>query len=448
MILVGNSRGGSTNLASHLLSPENEHVQVHEVRGFASEDLHEAMKEAYAISRGTKCRKFLFSLSLNPPPEEQVSTETFEDAIERVETKLGLNGQPRAVVFHEKENEQGQPRRHAHAVWSRINTDEMKAVQLSFSQKKLRDISRELYIEQGWKMPRGFLNPEEKNPMNYTHAEWQQAKRVGKNARVIKETFQNAWSISDSKAAFVSALEERGYKVARGDRRGFVAVDVHGEVYSIARMANVKTKQVRERLGDEETLRSVDETKDLIAKAVLPKLQSFESELKDKRRADIEETKARKAELVERQRTERNHLHKHQQTRQLHETKTRQARFRKGLGGLWDRLRGEHKRIATRNEREAQTALTRDKAERDRLIFKQMGQRKAFTTQRLEKRTDYIEKRQSLRSDIKSYEQMRSPPDPTRDAKQAFMDQRRSLREQWSKVQDPPRKTNGPKPGR
>ena len=448
MILVGNSRGGSTNLASHLLSPENEHVQVHEVRGFTSEDLHEAMKEAYAISRGTRCRKFLFSLSLNPPPEEQVSTETFEDAIERIEDKLGLTGQPRAVVFHEKENEQGLPRRHAHAVWSRINTDEMKAVQLSFSQKKLRDISRQIFVEQNWKMPRSFLNPAEKNPMNYTHAEWQQAKRVGKNARVIKETFQNAWSISDSKAAFVSALEERGYKVARGDRRGFVAVDVHGEVYSIARMANVKTKQVRERLGDEETLRSVDETKDLIAKAVLPKLQSFESELKDKRAADVEEVKARKAQLVEQQCAERLKLQQQQQTRQLHEAQIRQARFRKGLGGLWDRMCGEHKRIAARNKQDAQKALTRDKAERDRLIFKQMDQRKAFTTQRLEKRTDYIEKRQSLRSDIKSYEQMRSPPDPTRDAKQAFMDQRRSLREQWSKVQDPPRKTNGPKPGR
>ena len=448
MILVGNSRGGGTNLASHLLSRENEHVQVHEVRGFASEDLHEAMKEAYAISRGTRCRKFLFSLSLNPPPDERVSTETFEDAIERIEDKLGLTGQPRAVVFHEKENEQGLPRRHAHAVWSRINTDEMKAVQLSFSQKKLRDVSRELYIEQGWKMPRGFVNPAEKNPMNYTHAEWQQAKRAGKNARVIKETFQDAWSISDSKAAFVSALDERGYKVARGDRRGFVAVDVHGEVYSIPRMANVKTKQVRERLGDEETLHSVDETKDLIAKAVLPKLKGFESDIQDKRRADIEEANARKAELVEQQRTERKHLHKQQRARQLHEAQTRQARFRKGLGGLWDRMFGEHKRIAARNAQDAQTALARDKSERDQMIFKQMDQRKAFTAQRLEKRADYIEKRQSLRSDIKSYEQMRAPPGPTRDAKQTFMDQRRSLREQWSKVQDPPRRTNGPKPGR
>ncbi|MDG1286343.1 MAG: 5-histidylcysteine sulfoxide synthase [Rickettsiales bacterium] len=37
---------------------------------------------------------------------------------------------------------------------------------------------------------------------NYTLAEWQQAKRVGKEARDVKADLQDAWAISDSKAAF------------------------------------------------------------------------------------------------------------------------------------------------------------------------------------------------------------------------------------------------------
>ena len=82
-----------------------------------------ALNEAYAISRATRCKQFLFSLSFNPPKHENVSTETFERAIERAEDTLGLNGQPRAIVFHEKNG-----RRHCHAVWSRIKLDEMKAV--------------------------------------------------------------------------------------------------------------------------------------------------------------------------------------------------------------------------------------------------------------------------------------------------------------------------------
>jgi hypothetical protein len=112
MILVGNQRGGAKDLALHLLKQENEHVEVHEVRGFASHNLTAALNEAYAISRAIRCKQFLYSLSLNPPKSENVSTETFKQAIEQAEEKLGLTDQPRAIVFHEKNG-----RRHCHAVW-------------------------------------------------------------------------------------------------------------------------------------------------------------------------------------------------------------------------------------------------------------------------------------------------------------------------------------------
>lgn len=47
--------------------------------------------------------------------------------------------------------------------------------------------------------------------------------------RLIKASFRDAWAIADSRGAFVNALEERGYKASRGDRRGFVALNRHGE---------------------------------------------------------------------------------------------------------------------------------------------------------------------------------------------------------------------------
>ncbi len=78
MILHGNQRGGAKDLAMHLLKDENEHVEVHELRGFVSDDLVSALNESYAISKGTQARQFLFSLSLNPPLKENVSTEDFE----------------------------------------------------------------------------------------------------------------------------------------------------------------------------------------------------------------------------------------------------------------------------------------------------------------------------------------------------------------------------------
>ena len=76
MILKGSQRGGGKQLAVHLLNEgDNEHVRVHEMRGFVAEDLPDAFHEAYAVSRGTKAKQFLFSLSRNTPSQEKVGVE-------------------------------------------------------------------------------------------------------------------------------------------------------------------------------------------------------------------------------------------------------------------------------------------------------------------------------------------------------------------------------------
>lgn len=78
MILKAKERGGGKQLGQYLLKEDtNEHVEVHELRGFMSEDLPSALGEIDAISRGTRAKKPLFSLSLNPPPNEEVSTQLF-----------------------------------------------------------------------------------------------------------------------------------------------------------------------------------------------------------------------------------------------------------------------------------------------------------------------------------------------------------------------------------
>ena len=60
MILIGNQRSGARDLARHLLKDENERVTVHDMRGFASDDLLSAFQESNAISRGTKCKQHLY----------------------------------------------------------------------------------------------------------------------------------------------------------------------------------------------------------------------------------------------------------------------------------------------------------------------------------------------------------------------------------------------------
>jgi len=427
MILVGNARGGARDLARHLMKHENERVEVTELRGFVARDLDGAFQESYAISRGTKCTQFLFSLSLNPPKGAKVSTDQFMSAIDHAEHRLGLTGQPRAVVFHEKRGDDGEVRRHAHAVWSRIDVQEMKAIPLPHSKRKMQEVSRELYLEHGWTMPRGLAVSGERDPRNFTLAEWQQARRIKEDPREIKAAFQDAWAISDSKTAFSHALQERGYWLARGDQRGYVAVDRHGEVHNIAKRVGIRTKDVRERIGDIEALSSVADTKIEIARAMQAKMEAFQREIAEKEDRERREAEARREAIKARQKTQRDALQEATRLRQQSEDLERRNRLRGGLLGLWDRLTGERKRTLERNTQEAETAQKRGKVERDMLTAAQLAQRREVVQERTQQREENKEIARSLTEDAKVFQRMEADADAERAARrEAFKERRRT----------------------
>ncbi len=378
MIIKASQRAGGKALAVHLMrDDENDYVHVHEVRGFVGEDVESAFREAYAISKATKCRQFLFSCSFNPPEGETATVADFERAIGATEERLGLNGQPRVIVFHEKNG-----RRHAHCVWSRIKADEMRAVNMPHFKMKLRDLTRELFIEHSWQMPRGLVNSEERNPLNFSREEWQQAKRINRDPRTIKTIFQDCWAISDSAKAFVQAMEARGYYVARGDRRAFTAIDHTGEVYAIARWADVKTKEVNARLGDPASYPTIEEVKERLAREVSVKLKRFAAEVKgefNEARLGLQEQKRK---LVAWQRHERKIQMELQTARQMQEARIRYERFSTGfLRGIWDRITGRHAEIRRQNEAELLVARERDRAEQQALIERQLQDRRLLHRQ-------------------------------------------------------------------
>jgi len=363
--LTGSQRGGARQLAAHLLSHDNDHVTVHEVKGFATSDLTGAFVESHAISKATKCRQFLFSLSLSPPPEETVTTETFENAIQDIEEKLDLTGQPRAIVFHEKNG-----RRHAHVVWSRIDADTMKAKQMSFYKMKLRDVSKDLFLEHGWKMPEGLADSQNRDPRNFTLQDWIHAKRGEQDPRDIKEALQDAWRVSDNLPAYQNALAERGYKLARGDRRGYVAVDYDGNVYAVARWTGLKTKDIKGRLGSPKDLPSIEDQKEAFETEIAPQIDAHLNEAKEIRDTDLVEITAKQDTLVTAQKEERATLKERQNKRAQSEQAERQALYRKGIKGLIDRFTGRHARLKAINEQSLFLSLKRDQNERDELIFK------------------------------------------------------------------------------
>src|SRR5262249_9806114 len=147
----GNQRGGGQQLAAHLMNSfDNERVEVLDVRGAVAQDLSGAFAEWRAQARGTNCDKYLYSLSLNPDQSQgHLTREQYIDLLERTERSLRLVGQPRAVVFHEKADKDGIPREHCHVVWSRIDTEKMRAVPISHDRLKLRTVAREFARDHG-----------------------------------------------------------------------------------------------------------------------------------------------------------------------------------------------------------------------------------------------------------------------------------------------------------
>lgn len=409
MILKGSQRGGAGNLAAHLLRlDENDHVEVHELRGVSSDDLRGALQEIDAVAKGTKCVQFLFSLSLNPPDTERVTVEQFESAIDRAEAALGLGGQARAIVFHEK-----QGRRHAHVVWSRIDIEGMKAINLPFYKMRLRDLSRALYLDHGWRLPDGLRDPAKRNPLNFTIAEWQQAKRAKRDATALKLDLKECWSVSDNRAAFERALGEKGFLLARGDRRGFVALDMFGEVYSLSRWLDQKSKALSDKLGDAASLRDASTAKAEIAGRMGEKVHALICETEAEIEISSGALLAKKTDLRTRQRDARQELRDRQQTRADEAARDRSARFRKGLGGIWDWLSGRTRKLRDQNARAAEQALTRDAHERETLIAGQLSERRLLQRDIRTAKRDADERREELRADLSLYLGMREPPEPS-----------------------------------
>lgn len=251
IIAKASQRANGQELAVHLQNArDNERIEIVHVRGAVAQDLSGAFEEWHAISKATKCRKYLYSLSLNPDPGQgPLTRRQYRDYIRRVEKKLKLADQPRVIVFHIKEG-----REHCHVVWSRIISAELKAVPISHDRKSLQTITRAFAKDHGLTLPPGMAAAGErengKARTSVTLHERHQQDRTGdsKNERVAEITA--LWNRQGGGQEFVLGLAQAGYHLARGSSAPYVVVDRHGELHSLARQIDgVRTKEIRARLA-------------------------------------------------------------------------------------------------------------------------------------------------------------------------------------------------------
>lgn len=130
----------------------------------------------------------------------------------------------------------------------------------------------------------------------------------------------------------------------------------------------MKTKEVRARLGDGETLSSVEDTRKTIGERMTPALRRHIEESRQQFRDRSDKLGQYKREMTRLHRSARQKLEERQKTEFEQETRERAQRLPKGLRGLWHRLMGQYQKIRALNEMEAQAARLNQAEERQKLI--------------------------------------------------------------------------------
>ena len=265
MIIKGTSCAGASRLAAHLTRTDtNERAEVKDIRGVAAEDLLGALREMESVAAGARTTKPFYHGSINTRENERLTDEQRMHAIDKLEAALGLTGQARVIVIHEKEG-----REHCHIVWSRIDLDRMAAISDSHNYRKHEEVARALEKEFGFERVQGAHIERDGQPRparTPSHREMLQAERTGLDTQQARELMTGIWNTTKNGKEFQSALEKQGWILARGDRRDFVAIDPGGGVHSLARrIEGARAADVRERFADIDPrdLQSVAEAKQI-----------------------------------------------------------------------------------------------------------------------------------------------------------------------------------------
>jgi hypothetical protein len=264
VIIKGKSRAGPSQLARHLgRADTNERVEILQLDSAGTTE--QAFRDWQTYTLATNGKLGLYHANIDPDAKYEMTRDQWLRAVEVLEEELGLQGQPRAIVMHEKNG-----REHIHVVWARTDMDTMKLRSDSMNYQAHERASLRLEQEFGHEHVPGkhAKRDREAQPEFPTaeaqHDEWQQGERGGMNHRERKVQVKGLYEASDTGPAFKAALEDAGFVLARGDRRDFVILDTDAKVHSLGRqLPGVTAKDLRAFMADidPDSLPSVSEAR-------------------------------------------------------------------------------------------------------------------------------------------------------------------------------------------
>lgn len=252
MIIKGMLNGDGRNLAKYLVSTteKTEEAELIQLYGFGvrKENIVTGFVSQHVMADGTQCEKPFFHAAVqNTDHDRALSKEEWILVADRIEKRLGLEGQGRAIALHTEEGKV-----HAHIAWTRIDLDTMTARPVPFFKARLKDLARELEIDLGLERVRNHRERhEQRTPRTM---EEQQGRRLGVDLASVRAGVLEAWGRTDDGRTFAQAIDEQGHILARGDRRDVVIVyageNGHGTLALGKRLLGEPVADIRARMDD------------------------------------------------------------------------------------------------------------------------------------------------------------------------------------------------------
>jgi hypothetical protein len=283
MIVKGAARAGPTQLGNYLMrlyasADRSEYTELLELQSIwatpetpgrerAASQLVQTFRDWQTLAEGTKQgRDGLYHAQISPAAVYPMTTDQWIRAADILGEELGLQDQQRVIVLHG-----GDDRPHIHVVWARTDIDTMKLHSDSYNYVAHEAASKRMELEFGHEFVPGKHAKRDRDRQPefpraaMTQDECQQAERTGLDPARRRDQITALRQASDSARAFKAGLEEQGYILARGDKRGFVLVDEAGEIYSLSRQIHgVKAAELREFMKgiDPQTLPTVAQARE------------------------------------------------------------------------------------------------------------------------------------------------------------------------------------------
>ena len=300
----------------------DERVAFTETRNLPTNDPHKGMKwmsytamnadnlkeQAGGDRRGRKATAgAVYSFSLAWHPEQNPQREEMVSAADSLMEKLGLADHQAVLVAHSDADHS-----HIHGIVNLVNPDNGKTAQVRMDHLAMSKWAQSYEEEHGkvYCQARKENNAERERLQKLKKDKQQEQGLTGEFGKAAagekkKEvsgfvkhreqpvekapTVAELYERSDSGRAFKAALQEQGYTLAKGDRRGFVLVDQQGKISSLSRqLKGQRAKDIKARLNDIEQMNTAAQVQQELQKSQT-KEAGKEAELKQQQQTEQQE---------------------------------------------------------------------------------------------------------------------------------------------------------------